>query len=390
MTANSVDPLAPVLNPIESAQGLPNEHYTSDAVFREESQALLFDNWAGIGFDCDVPNNGDVKPLSLLGVPLLLARDHEGRVRVYQNTCRHRGMILVQEPKKVHRVIRCPYHSWCYGLDGKLAATPHVGGAGVDCHASVNRDELGLVEFPARVWLGVVFVNISGNAAPFDRYAQALLERWHEFDRPVFGNAADSTFQLTVNTNWKLAVENYCESYHLPSIHPGLNSYSRLEDHYNIEHSGHFSGQGSEVYRQLVNDQQQVLPDFDALGDKWNTGAEYIALFPNVLLGVHRDHTFALVLEPVATDRTIEHVALFYTEAGATDSQYQSIRADNAHLWKGVFEEDIGVVEGMQLGRHGPQFDGGRFSAVMDGPTHVFHQWVAASIQQHRANVSPK
>ena len=36
-------------------------------------------------------------------------------------------------------------------------------------------------------------------------------------------------------TNWKLAVENYCESYHLPWVHPGLNSYSRLEDHYHID-----------------------------------------------------------------------------------------------------------------------------------------------------------
>ncbi len=47
-------------------------------------------------------------------------------------------------------------------------------------------------------------------------------------------------------------------------------------------------------------------------------------------------------------------------------------------LWKEEFEEDIFVVEGMQKGRHGAKFDGGRFSPVMDSPTHLFHHWVAS------------
>ena len=57
------------------------------------------------------------------------------------------------------------------------------------------------------------------------------------------------------------------------------------------------------------------------------------------------------------------------------------LRAKNAELWKGVFVEDIGVVEGMQAGRGAPGFDGGRFSAAMDGPTHLFHRWVAGRLQ---------
>ena len=60
------------------------------------------------------------------------------------------------------------------------------------------------------------------------------------------------------------------------------------------------------------------------------------------------------------------------------------MRARNAHLWRGVFEEDIFVVEGMQRGRAAPSFDGGRFSPVMDGPTHCFHDWVAGCVQAHR------
>jgi phenylpropionate dioxygenase-like ring-hydroxylating dioxygenase large terminal subunit len=61
------------------------------------------------------------------------------------------------------------------------------------------------------------------------------------------------------------------------------------------------------------------------------------------------------------------------------------MRAENTHLWKTVFEEDIFVVEGMQRGRHAVTFDGGRFSPAMDGPTHCFHDWVASQVQTHRA-----
>ena len=43
------------------------------------------------------------------------------------------------------------------------------------------------------------------------------------------------------------------------------------------------------------------------------------------------------------------------------------------------------MVEGMQRGRHGPAFDGGKFSPAMDGPTHVFHDWIAAQVERHRA-----
>ena len=56
------------------------------------------------------------------------------------------------------------------------------------------------------------------------------------------------------------------------------------------------------------------------------------------------------------------------------------MRAKNTNFWKEVFKEDIFVVEGMQKGRHGKFFDGGKFSPIMDGPTHLFHEWVATQI----------
>ncbi len=163
-------------------------------------------------------------------------------------------------------------------------------------------------------------------------------------------------------------------------MHPGLNSYSRLEDHYHIERPGTLSGQGTRVYRQMAGEGGRTFPDFPGLPSKWQSGAEYVALYPNVLLGVHRDHAFAIVLEPKAVGRTVEHVELYYATPEALGPDYAEMRASNADLWKTVFAEDIFVVEGMQKGRHGRYFDGGKFSPAMDGPTHLFHQWVAGEV----------
>lgn len=382
---NMQSSLSAVMSSINTAKGLPNGHYIDPAVFAEEKRSVLFANWSGIGFSKDIPETGDAKPVDFLGMPLLMVRDRDGSIGVFQNTCRHRGMILIETAQKVRGAIRCPYHSWCYGLNGVLRTTPHVGGPGQNTHEDIDVSKLGLIRIRSYVWRDVIFVNVDENAPDFEEVHGDLMERWKEFDQPIHHGGEWSSLRLGVRSNWKLAVENYCESYHLPWVHPGLNSYSRLEDHYNIHEPGKYSGQGTLVYRQLRDENDTTLPDFSGLSEKWDKGAEYIAVYPNVLLGVQRDHAFAIVLEPVDCEHTIEHIELYYSRPAETSHELDSLRGSNAQLWKTVFEEDVFVVEGMQKGRHGELFDGGRFSPAMDGPTHNFHHWVATQIEKGRA-----
>lgn len=380
----SFDDLKEVLVPVANARGLPNKHYICPETFVAERDAVFSKNWAAVGFGKDIPDNGDLKPLEFLGIPLLLARGGDGEINVYQNTCRHRGMVLVNEDAKQKNIIRCPYHSWCYSLDGALITTPHVGGPGKNTDPHICREDLGLIKFRSHVWQDIIFVNLDGDAEPFEKVHADLRTRWAEFEKPLFHGGADSSFKLEIKCNWKLAVENYCESYHLPWVHPGLNSYSRLEDHYNIVESGKYSGQGTLVYNPDLGGGKTPFPNFDNLPSVWDKNAEYIALYPNVLLGVHRDHVFAIMLQPIDHENTIEHVEIYYAKPGAQQEGMRELREENTALWKSVFKEDIFVVEGMQKGRYGPNFDGGKFSPAMDEPTHTFHHWVASQMQSQR------
>ena len=349
--------LESVLTTTDKAKGLPNEHYVSDDVFNEEKKAILFDNWSAIGTGSDIPNPGAIKPLNFVGMPLMLVRNSNGDINVFQNTCRHRGMILIAEPTNIKGVISCPYHSWCYNLNGDLCATPMVGGVDINTHESIKNEELSLFKIRSSVWQDVIFVNISNTAQEFKDYASKAIKRWSEFDKPLHHGGESSSFKLNLETNWKLAVENYCESYHLPWVHPELNITSSIEDHYHIEETGHFSGQGSHIYNQMKSDDGKVFPDFDDLSDEWSTKSEYIALYPNVLLGIHRDHFYSIIIEPVSTSKTVEHVSLYYAKNPSEMPELKALIESNTAFWKTIFKEDVGVVEGMQRGRSGLMFD---------------------------------
>jgi hypothetical protein len=93
--------LSRVRAPLAEAHGLPNAHYTDPGIFAEERVALIFSQWAGLGVAADAPEPGDAKPLDFLRMTLLLLRDKAGMVRVFRNICRHRGMILVDAPRRI-------------------------------------------------------------------------------------------------------------------------------------------------------------------------------------------------------------------------------------------------------------------------------------------------
>lgn len=366
-----------VLKPIEEARGLPSQLYINESLTDRERKRVFFDQWAGLTNGALVPEPGCVKPIDFLGIPLLVVRNKSHEIKVFQNVCRHRGMKLVEEPGKLKGPITCPYHAWAYDLDGDLRSTPHVGGPEIHSHDAIDPAKMGLLEVSSHVWRDVVFVNVHGNAEPFEVVHAELMERWNDFDRPIFHGGEDSRFSLELNSNWKLAVDNYCESYHLPFVHPELNTYSRIEDHYHIVGDTAFAGQGTMVYSPPRDESGKGLGDFDDLPEKWDTAAEYIALFPNVLFGVHRDHAYSIIIEPHGHNRLIENIEIYYANERAVSDACAPMRETQARLWHEVFVEDIGVVEGMYEGRFAPDYDGGKFSPVMEPPTWRFHHWIA-------------
>ena len=87
-----------VNKPIAESHGLPNECYTSEEYTVYERKKLFEDKWVAIGVASSIPNPGDARPFSLLGIPLIILRDNENQVRVFHNVCSHRGYKILQKP----------------------------------------------------------------------------------------------------------------------------------------------------------------------------------------------------------------------------------------------------------------------------------------------------
>jgi len=375
-----------VNKPINKAHGLPNECYTNKEYTLIERKKLFEDKWTIIGAASSLPNIGDAKPFDLLGLPLLIVRNKKNKIKVFHNVCSHRGLKLVSKPGNIKNVIRCPYHSWSYTSDGDLVATPHIGGMNKHQSLKFKKSNSNLKEIRSYVWLDLIMVNINNNEIPFEKYIKPLSDRWSEFwpekDRKLIKHANDfGYFKLTAKCNWKFAIENYCESYHLPWVHPGLNSYSKIEDHYHIQGlPNRFAGQGTVVYNPKLKGKKK-FPCFPNWPKNKEHIAEYVALFPNVMLGIHKDHYYAYWLEPVNHEHTLEHMEIYYVgEEAAESKKYKSLRKQNHKLWEDIQKEDVDIIQGMQIGRNSTAYNGGNFSPDMDNPTHHFHKWVATNL----------
>ncbi|MBT7646694.1 MAG: Rieske (2Fe-2S) protein, partial [Rhodospirillaceae bacterium] len=97
---------------ITEARGLPNEAFTSDAYFAMEQKRLFARTWVFAGLASELPNAGDVRPVEVAGRPVILTRGNDGKIRVFQNVCPHRGARLVIENLDGNAMMTCPYHAW--------------------------------------------------------------------------------------------------------------------------------------------------------------------------------------------------------------------------------------------------------------------------------------
>ena len=371
---------------IENAHGLPNECYLDGPYNLIERKKIFEDKWVTIGVASSIPDPGDVKTFNLLGIPLIILRDKKNRIRVFHNVCSHRGYKLLNKSCKLKNIIRCPYHSWSYNFDGDLISTPHLGGMNINENEKFNKSLSNLKEINSYIWLDLIMVNISNNQVDFENYIKPLEKRWSNFwtkkDQQLITHAKDfGYFLLEAKCNWKFAIENYCESYHLPWVHPNLNSYSKISDHYHIQGlPNRFAGQGTTVYNPSFKGNKS-FPCFPFWSNEKVNYAEYVALFPNIMLGIHKDHYYVYWLEPIDYNITKEHMEIYYVgDEAALSDEYKYLREQNYKQWHNIQSEDLSIIEGMQEGRYSPAYNGGNFSPIMDNPTHHFNKWIATNL----------
>ena len=357
------------------SRGLPGWFFTSQQVFEAEKQAFFQRSWLCIGLVSDVAEAGDVYPVTILDQPLLMVRSRAGMLRVFHNVCSHRGTQLVQEPRRCANIV-CPYHAWTYSLDGALDKTPHVGGQDIHACAQVDKTELGLTAVRSATWAGLVFVNLSGDAVSLEEHMQALTQRWQRIDLALLENVPDLGQRPKFQANWKLVVENFVESYHLPWVHKSMNAFNPMGAHYQILGAEHYVGQGVKAYNPTAA-YAGKLNFFPAMKDHERRAGESMYVPTNLLLITMSDFMLANIINPVSAGVTSERLELFLIGDAASNPALQFERQDLMDILAQVNNEDIGICELAQKGRTSEAFSGGAFAPAHERTTLHFQQLLA-------------
>jgi choline monooxygenase len=371
--------LTAFLEPGAIKRGLPPAAYCDHGFFRLEQEKVFRKTWALAGFAHEVPNPGDARPTTLGGVPILLLRDGEGTLRVFHNVCRHRNMKLVDEPCSGLKKLLCPYHAWTYNLDGSLRLAPYFGGSGLKDTAGLDYAKHGLLEARSAVFHDWVFVNVSGDAPPFEEYIAPLVEQIGDLGlselKPIF--AMDSG---EVAANWKFLCENYVEPYHVPVTHPQTAAGQPLQSHHMVR-KDHLVGCAAEVDAAAAAAAQDGKTNGSS--DLFlNFSAWYYLLFPNFLFFVYfaeATHVYVMLNTPLAPDRTHQRRVIYQLGGEAPDAaEIEAWRKLNAQ----VIAEDWFMATRLQAGRASPAAeDGGVFSPTWDASSHAFDELIISAMK---------
>jgi glycine betaine catabolism A len=337
--------LAQSLQPFGESRMLPRAAYVDPAVFAWEQQHFFGGSWMCVGRSEDVAAPGDQRAEAVGPAGVLLVRGDDGELRAFANTCRHRGHELLGCGASINRrVIACPYHSWGYELTGGLrAAKGFKGREGFDDSA------WGLASLPVKEWHGLVFVDGSGSAAPFDEALGTLEEIVAPYELERLRVAGSHEYEVAAN--WKILTENYHECYHCPVIHPELCSVSPPSSGHNYPASGAWVGgtmdlrEGMDTMSLDGHSGGVSLRGLDAVGLR---SVIYLNVFPNILVSLHPDYSMVHRLTPLAADRTrIECTWAFSPESIEQDGFDPSYAID---FWDITNRQDWQACESVQRG----------------------------------------
>ena len=214
---------SPLTRPLEAGPGaaprsLPAWVYNHPEMTRLELERILKPSWQVACHVSQIPRAGDYVTFELANDSVIVLRDANGAIRAFANTCRHRGTRLLEGAGHCPGRITCPYHGWTYRYDGSLLATPAR-----DSFPDLDLRAHGLGVVHLELALGFVWVCLAADPPPPPSQAWApLMEELAPYRLEELV-PTQPEFREEWEVDWKIAMDNYLESYHVPIGHPGLN-----------------------------------------------------------------------------------------------------------------------------------------------------------------------
>jgi Rieske 2Fe-2S family protein len=356
--------------------------YVDERSWETELEAVIYGEWFCVGRrdDLRLDEPRRLAVVDVAGESILVTSDEQRALHAAYNVCRHRGSQLhpvdaAQVPDRsvcAASAIRCPYHSWTYGLDGRLLHAPHA--------EMPDPEAFRLHQVAVDTWGGFVFVHltpqragsledaVAGPAASLANYGLVDL-------------VTGSTLAYDVGANYKVLLENYNECYHCGPVHPEL---CRLVPA--------FTGGGADLDWDAGIPHRDGAWTFTTTGTTtraplpWLTDAERSRhkgdlVYPNLMISASADHVAAFVLLPRSVARTRVLCTLLFAREEVARSSFDP--SDARDFWDLVNRQDWAVCESVQRGMSSRSYRHGWFAPMEDDSLDI-RRWLLPRLEGHR------
>jgi phenylpropionate dioxygenase-like ring-hydroxylating dioxygenase large terminal subunit len=354
-----------------SSRGLPAVTFKDTETYNQECEKVFAQGWASIACAQQIPTPGDVMPVKIAGQSLILVRNKDGEVGVFHNICRHKGAPLVDEPCN-KRTLVCPYHKWSFKISGELINAPRYFGSESKPMSDEDKADKGLVPVRFAVWWDIVFVNIDGTAEEFSDFIKPL-------DQLLMDYSSQDILQVTTtdyegDVNWKLAVDNFLDGYHVPFVHSQACSLSSVLEQDDIFLSDNIVGlrlaNGASSKPEKTAKQ---LPHFTGLPKEKVGMQQWFGIFPNTLFFVDPCWVQTIIVKPMGPTRTQESLHIYVVNEEAAHPDYSDERAVLSGVLNEVNQQDIELLDKLQMTRSNDISNQGNLIPFWDKVNSAFH-----------------
>jgi len=371
-------------SPVYFEAPLNPRHYFSDDLHTLEGRCVFESTWQLVGLASSVSKPGQYLAKQLGSVPVVV-RNFDGKRVALRNVCAHRHCELVSSASGHSEKLKCPFHGWEYGADGRTRKIP----AAMN-FPNFDRERFKLASFPLEQCGDLLFVRISDQGPSLRHWLGDLFERLESWtSMPDWKPAVER--ELTLSANWKIPVEGSLESYHIPEVHPqtfAVDPGEANSDHAFAKYSSSFfsSFNAQRFPDRLLRVWEKFI--LRLLGVKYLGAYEHHHVFPNLLISHTESLTLVQIIRPVTGGTSLSDVWQY----GRQSRRSNPISKLTAFLWGRftgwlsyqVLKEDIRIFSRVQRGE----------SAAVDHAVlgrceerlHAFQQFIVAQIDTVQRN----
>lgn len=286
---------------------LPKDVFNRADVFAQELKRIFYGpEWHAIGHACEVPEKGDFKTFTVGHRPVMLVRGDDGAVRVFLNSCPHRGTTIETSARGHAARFQCPYHRWSFHINGKLLGVP-----GIDAFpAEFRKEDYGLKEVRSDQAFGIVFTTFSTEAPPLEDYLGEVREHIGHITGGDGRLDLIGYQKVRYATNWKEYNDN--EGYHGPLLHAafqilGLSGTPGQQMMTRYAHKVNTSSLNEAGDSKFLNEPSILVSRDPAREPR----TQVVSLFPLSVFVKHLDVINLRFAIPLSPDETEVHYAYF-------------------------------------------------------------------------------